>query len=200
MIRCAGSASRPRDRSRHSGLFGGHRVDPHPLPLSCLACVLVWRAANRPACQHHRHLRPVCLRHHHHHHHHHLRRRRRRRRALHQARRARLLSHPERHLHRLAHRLNRRHQLLLRLAIRRLLLSHQRVSHQQAHQVRSNPLLKTLLKRRLKRRLLGVKKPLKTYASKVSRSVMPRVHSAVHRHRVALLSRRLGRAMNHPTQ
>jgi hypothetical protein len=61
--------------------------------------------------------------------------------------------------------------------------------------VRSKNLLKTLLQRRL----LGVKKPLKTYASKVSRSVMPRLNSAVHRHRVALLSRRLDRAMSHPT-
>jgi hypothetical protein len=176
MIRCAGAS-----QARQSGLLGVLLVDPHPLPLSCLACVLVWRAANRPVCQHHRRLRPACLRRHHLHRNH---LPRRRRRAHHQARRARLLNHPERHLHRLAHRLNHRRQ--------RLLLSHQRVSHQQAHQVRSRTLVK--------RRLLGVKKPLKTYASKVSRSVMPRVNSAVHRHQAALLSRRLDRAMSHPTQ
>ena len=180
---------RARDRTRHRRLLGGYLVDPQPLPLSCLACVWVWRAANRPACQHRRHLRPACLRHHHRHRNRH---RRHLRRTHHQARRARLLNHPERHLRRLAHRLNHRHQLLLRLAIRRLLLSHQQVSHRQAHQVRSKNLLK--------RRLLGVKKPLKTYVSKVSRSVMPPVNSAVHRHLAALLSRRLGPAMSHPTR
>jgi hypothetical protein len=196
MIGCAAtSAPRASERARHRGLLGGHLVDPHPLPLAYLACVLVWRAANRPACQHHRHLRPVCLHHHHLRHSH-----RRRRRAHHQARRARLLNHPERHLHHLAHRLNHRHQRLLRRAIRRRPLSHQRASHQQAHQVRSKILLKRRLKTPLKRRLLGVKKPLKTYASKVSRSVMPQVNSAVHRHRAALLSRHLDRVMSHPTQ